>query len=63
MKTACQTSCPTGAIIFGDGNNKKGAIAAALKDDLVYQVLEEINTQPSVNYSAKVVNRDDSFDA
>jgi len=63
VKTACQTSCPTGAIVFGDGNNKKGAIAEALKDDLVYKVLEEINTQPSVNYSAKVVNRDESFDA
>ena len=63
VKTACQTSCPTGAIVFGDSNNSKSKLAQALKSDLVYKVLEEVNTQASVNYSAKVVNRDESFDA
>ncbi|NNE29884.1 MAG: 4Fe-4S dicluster domain-containing protein, partial [Saprospiraceae bacterium] len=63
VKTACQTSCPTGAIVFGDSNNKKGALSKALDNDLVYKVLEEVNTQSSVNYSAKVINRDESLDA
>ncbi len=63
VKTACQTACPTGAIIFGDGNNPKGQIAAALDSPLNYTVLEEINTRSSVTYSAKIINRNESLDA
>jgi Fe-S-cluster-containing dehydrogenase component len=33
VKTACQTACPTGAITFGDRNNKKGAVAEAREFD------------------------------
>jgi len=58
VKTACQTACPTGAITFGDMNNKKSALMQNVDGDLNYRVLEEINTQSSVYYSAKVVNRD-----
>ncbi len=58
VKTACQTACPTGAITFGDMNNKKSALMKNVDGDLNYRVLEEINTQASVYYSAKVVNRD-----
>ena len=58
VKTACQTACPTGAITFGDMNNKKSELMQNVDGDLNYRVLEEINTQASVYYSAKVVNRD-----
>ena len=58
VKTACQTACPTGAITFGDMNNKKSALMQNVDNELNYRVLEEINTQSSVYYSAKVVNRD-----
>ena len=61
VKTACQTACPTGAITFGDLNNKKGELNKKLNDELNYRVLEEINVQPSVNYSAKVINRDEAI--
>ncbi|MCB9038970.1 MAG: TAT-variant-translocated molybdopterin oxidoreductase [Lewinellaceae bacterium] len=63
VKTACQTACPTGAIVFGDGNNKEGAVAQKLENPLNYLVLEETNTRPSVNYQAKVNNRSEAFDA
>ena len=63
VKSACQTACPTGAIVFGDGNNPKGQVAAALNSPLNYTVLEEINTRPSVTYSAKIINRNESLDA
>lgn len=56
VKTACQTACPTGAITFGDQNNSQGELAKKLEHPLNYEVLEEINTRPSVFYSAKVVN-------
>ena len=61
VKTACQTACPTGAITFGDMNNQDGALAQHLESPLNYRVLEEINVQSSVYYSAKVVNRDEEI--
>jgi len=59
VKVACQSACPTGAIVFGDTNDKKSKIAKELKSDLNYFVLEEVNTRSSVGYKMKVVNRDD----
>ncbi len=63
VKTACQTACPTGAIVFGDFNNKEGQMVKNINNGLTYQVLEEINVRPSVNYSAKIINRDQSLDS
>jgi molybdopterin-containing oxidoreductase family iron-sulfur binding subunit len=63
VKTACQTSCPTGAITFGDMNNKKGELNKKLDSPLNYIVLEEVNVRSSVNYTMKVHNRDESLDA
>ena len=63
VKTACQTACPTGAIVFGDDNNKKGAIANKKDNPLNYLVLEEINVQSAVMYTAKLNNRDEALDA
>lgn len=63
VKTACQTACPTGAIIFGDRNNKEGAYAKAVESSLTYRVLEEINVESSVHYSARINNKDESLEA
>ena len=58
VKSACQTACPTGAITFGDRNNKKGELSKKLESPLNYIVLEEVNTRSSVNYQARINNRD-----
>ena len=63
VKTACQTACPTGAITFGDRNNKKGELAKKLASPMNFIALEEINVKSSVNYTIKVNNRDTSLDA
>jgi molybdopterin-containing oxidoreductase family iron-sulfur binding subunit len=63
VKTACQTACPTGAIVFGDRNEKSNTLSKRLENPLNYIVLEEINVQSSVSYQAKVVNRDEKLDA
>ncbi len=63
VRTACQTACPTGAITFGDRNNNKSAVSEAMKNDLNYLLLEEINVKSSVYYSAKINNRDEELDA
>ena len=36
---------------------KHSAVVAGINSDLTYQVLEEVNTQPSVNYKMKVLNK------
>jgi len=58
VKSACQTACPTGAITFGDTNNKKGELSKKLKSPLNYIVLEEVNTDASVNYQARIINKE-----
>ena len=63
IKTACQSSCPTGAITFGDVNNKESLVNKKKESPLSYIVLEEINVRSAVNYSMKVNNRDESLDA
>lgn len=57
VRSACQTACPTGAITFGDMNNPEAPIAQKMKSALAYKVLEEINVQSSVHYSAKITNK------
>ncbi|MBT8234186.1 MAG: TAT-variant-translocated molybdopterin oxidoreductase [Saprospiraceae bacterium] len=63
VRTACQSACPTGAITFGDRNNKKGDLSKLWNSQMNYIALEEVNVQSSVNYTMKVVNRDESLDA
>jgi len=57
IKTACQTACPTGAITFGDRNDKKGELNSKIKSPLVFRMLDEVNTQSSVFYQARVNNK------
>ena len=56
IKMACQQTCPTNAIIFGDGNDPESEVSKALKSERTYYVLEEINTKPGVGYQTKVRN-------
>ncbi len=57
IKTACQTACPTGAITFGDRNNKESKVSKLIHSPMAYRVIEEVNIDPNVVYSMKVVNR------
>lgn len=63
VRTACQTACPTGAIVFGNLNNPESEVNKAQKHAgaLAYQVLEEINVRPGVRYSAKVHNANEEL--
>lgn len=56
IKTACQSSCPTEAITFGDINDKNSSVAKQKSSPLNYGLLTELNTFPRVTYLAKVVN-------
>ena len=59
VTTACQTACPTDAIVFGDRNNKESIIADKLQDARTFGVIEEIHTMPNVTYLTKVRNREE----
>ena len=56
IKMACQQTCPTNAIIFGDANDPESEVYKALKSERTYYVLEEISTKPSIGYQTKVRN-------
>ncbi len=58
VRSACQTACPTGAITFGDRNNKNGELSKKLASPMNYIVLDEINVRSSVTYTMKVVNKE-----
>lgn len=54
--TACQASCPTGAIVFGDVNDPESKVSQAQGEERTYTVLEETNVQPAVKYKTKIRN-------
>lgn len=56
VKTACQTACPTSSIVFGNVNDAESEVKKLKADKRTYFVLEEIHTQPSIGYMAKIRN-------
>ena len=58
IKTACQQSCPTGAIVFGDLNDPESEVSKLYRENSrTYHALEELKVLPSVAYLTKVRNR------
>ncbi|MBS1584865.1 MAG: TAT-variant-translocated molybdopterin oxidoreductase [Bacteroidetes bacterium] len=61
-RTACQQSCPTNAITFGNMNDKSSALYKIRREEnaeRTFYVLEDVHTLPNVNYLAKVRNTDE----
>jgi molybdopterin-containing oxidoreductase family iron-sulfur binding subunit len=56
FETACSSACTTGAMVFGDVNNKESKVAALAEDKRMYHLLEHIGTKPNVFYHVKVRN-------
>jgi len=54
--TACQSACPTEAIVFGDINDPQSAVTRTKASVLNYALLEELNTVPRTTYLARVGN-------
>ncbi|NUO19239.1 4Fe-4S dicluster domain-containing protein [bacterium] len=57
IKTACQQTCPTDAISFGNTNNPDSQVSHMKKDPRAYNVIAEVNTRPAVTYFTKLRNR------
>jgi molybdopterin-containing oxidoreductase family iron-sulfur binding subunit len=54
--TACQSVCPTSAIVFGNINDPNSKVAQQKKSALNYSLLAELNTKPRTTYMAIVRN-------
>ena len=54
--TACQSACPTEAIVFGDISDDDSRVSQAKRSVLDYALLEELNTVPRTTYLARVNN-------
>lgn len=56
IDVACASVCPTGAITFGNLNDKEAAVTKAVQSERSYRVLEDFYTESNVTYLAKVHN-------
>ncbi len=54
--TACQQTCPTDAIIFGNQNDPTSRVAKRKAEERNYQVLADLNYRPRTTYTAGVIN-------
>jgi len=55
IQTACQQTCPTQAITFGNLKDEASSAAKLTHSPRAYHVLEEVGTRPSITYLRKVV--------
>ena len=54
--TACQQTCPTEAIIFGNKNDKASKIYKRRASERDYQAIGDLNYRPRTTYTAGVIN-------
>ncbi|NIP42553.1 MAG: 4Fe-4S dicluster domain-containing protein, partial [candidate division Zixibacteria bacterium] len=58
VKTACQQTCPAGAISFGDLNHKESIVSQKSHEQRAFKALVELNIGPNVSYLTLVRNTD-----
>jgi molybdopterin-containing oxidoreductase family iron-sulfur binding subunit len=60
FETACSSACTTGAMVFGDINNKEDKVASLVEDKKAFGVLDYLQTKPNVIYQVKVKNTNEA---
>jgi len=59
--TACQASCPTQAIAFGNLADPQSQVSQLKQSPRNYDLLAELNTRPRTSYAALVTNPDEDL--
>ena len=60
FQTACSNACSSGALVFGDVNDKTSKVSRLKEDDRMYHLLESVGTKPNIMYQTKVRNIDET---
>jgi molybdopterin-containing oxidoreductase family iron-sulfur binding subunit len=58
IKMACEQSCPTDAITFGNLLDENSAIKEDQDNPRMYHLLESLHTLPSTSYLTRVRNNE-----
>jgi molybdopterin-containing oxidoreductase family iron-sulfur binding subunit len=56
---ACSAACSTGAMRFGDINEKESKVSELKESERVYHLLDTVGTKPNVFYHVKIRNTDE----
>ena len=59
VKIACENACTTGAMVFGDVNDKSSKVHKEKQHERSYNLLASVGTRPNVFYKTKIRNKKD----
>lgn len=59
FKTACSAACSSGAMVFGDVNDKESEVVKQKASNRMYHLLGFKGTRPNVFYHTKIRNTEE----